>query len=131
MKGFLQKRSSGEEKKPREEIWREKNNELVGLLNAGKIQEALDRGKEMVEFVDRKFKGDAREKATTYNNMGMVFMLQRDYDLAEQCFHDALNMRKRILGDVHNEVAVIYLNLVELYRRQAQEILAANPVKTD
>lgn len=39
-------------------------------------------------------------------------------------------MRKRIFGENHNEVAVILLNLVQLYKVQAQEIMAVNWVET-
>ncbi|MBN2283122.1 MAG: tetratricopeptide repeat protein [Deltaproteobacteria bacterium] len=129
MLGRKKKDGAGEPKKTREERWQEKNAALIELINGRRIREALEAGKEMVEFVDREFKGDAREKATTYNNMGMIFLLSRDYDLAEEAFHDALNMRKRIYGDLHKEVAVILLNLVELYRTQAREILELNPVE--
>jgi hypothetical protein len=62
--------------------------------------------------------------------MGMVFMLAKDYDLADKCFREALEMRKRIFGKDHNETAIILLNMVQLYKTQAQEILMANRVET-
>jgi tetratricopeptide (TPR) repeat protein len=110
--------------------WREKNGELLALINARKVDEALIVGQELLDYVDRKYKKDSREKATTYNNMGMVFLLSREYSLAEQCFHNALDMRKRIFGENHNEVAIILMNLAQLYKVQAQEILAVNRVET-
>lgn len=130
---MLKKRTSKQDrpKKEKEVIWQEKNTELVALINDRKVDEAMELAQEIVEFVDKKFRGDAKEKATAYNNMGMVFFMARDFDMAEECFHDALNMRRRLFGDVHNEVAVILLNLAELYRIQAQEIFRANPVKAD
>jgi hypothetical protein len=84
----------------------------------------------LLEYVDQTYRGDAEQKATTYNNMGMTFLLSKDYPLAEQCFRDALAMRKRIFGDRHNEVAVILLNLSQLYNIQAQEIMAQNRIET-
>jgi len=111
--------------------WHEKNRELVSLINAGKVNEAMPLGQELLEYVDRKYRRDAKEKATTYNNMGMVFLLARDYSLAEKCFNEALEMRKRLFGEKHNEVAVILLNLVQLYKAQAQEILLANRLETE
>ncbi len=118
------------DKKKDEFDWQEKNGELLALINARRIEEALVVGQELLDYVDRKYKKDSREKATTYNNMGMVFLLSREYSLAEQCFHNALDMRKRIFGENHNEVAVILLNLVQLYKMQAQEIMALNRVET-
>jgi tetratricopeptide (TPR) repeat protein len=111
--------------------WQEKNKQLVALINARQVEQAIELGQEMLDYVDRKYRKDAKEKATTHNNVGMVFLLNRDYGLAEECFHSALAMRRRIFGDNHNEVAVILLNLVQLYRVQAEEIMLANKVQTE
>ena len=110
--------------------WQEKNDRLISLINAKQLEDATVLGQELLDYVDRKYKGDVKEKATTYNNVGMVFLMTRDYDLAEKCFQEALEMRKRIFGEIHNEVAVILLNLVQLYKMQAQEILLLNRVET-
>ena len=112
--------------------WQEKNQELVALIRARKAEEAVELGKELVEYVDRAFKKkDAAEKATSYNNMGMALMLAQDYELSETCFRQALAMRKRLFGEDHNEVAVIMMNLSHLYRIQAQEIMMVNRVEVD
>jgi tetratricopeptide (TPR) repeat protein len=111
--------------------WDERNSKLVALINDGKVDEAMVLGQELLEFVDRTYRKDSRRKATTYNNMGMVFLLAKDYPLAERCFRDALEMRKRIFGEGHNEVAVILLNMAELYKRQAQEIVLENRLETE
>lgn len=111
--------------------WQEKNRQLVALINERQVEQAIELGQEMLDYVDRRYRKDAKEKATTYNNVGMVFLLNREYGLAEECFHSALAMRKRIFGENHNEVAVILLNLVHLYRLQAEEIMLANKVQTE
>jgi tetratricopeptide (TPR) repeat protein len=123
---FFHTRDTG----PEEFDWETKNRELVALLNARKVGEALIVGQELLDYVDDTYKKDAAQKATTYNNMGMTFLLSKDYPLAEQCFHNALTMRKRMFGEHHNEVAVILLNLSQLYKIQAQEIMALNPIET-
>jgi|GEM_PF-1856815 len=110
--------------------WKEKNSELIAAINKPDLDKALALGQELVEYVDRVFRKDNPQKATTYNNMGMVFMMKGDYELAEECFRDALAMRKRIFGKDHNEVAVILLNMAELYRIQAREIMGKNRVET-
>jgi tetratricopeptide (TPR) repeat protein len=110
--------------------WSKKNAELVSLIHTGNVKEAMRLGQDLVEHVDRTYRKDSKEKATSYNNMGMVFMLVRDYPLAEKCFQEALEMRKRLFGENHNEVAIIFLNLSELYKREAEEIMAANRVET-
>jgi len=118
-------------KETKEEFdWEEKNRELIALIRTRKVDEAVKLGQELLDYVDRKYKKDSREKATTYNNMGMAFLLAKEYALARECFEQALEMRKRIFGENHNEVAVILLNLSQLYRVQAQEIMALNRVET-
>ena len=118
-------------RKPKEVRWKEQNQALVALINARKVDEALVLGQEMVEFVDRHYRRDTPPKATTYNNMGMVFLLTRDYELAEQSFREALAMRRRIFGADHNEVALVLMNMVQLYKTQAQEILHANRLEVE
>jgi hypothetical protein len=117
-------------KKTAVEEWQFRNRELVGLINTRRIDEAVVFGQDLVEYVDKKFKKYAPEKATTYNNMGMAFLLKKDYGMAEMSFFSALEIRKRLFGDDHNEVALIYLNLSQLYKIRAQEIMAMNPVAT-
>ena len=125
----FKRKSGSDDGKPYD--WQEKNAELVALINENKIDAAIAAGQGMVDYVDRAHRRDTPEKATTYNNMGMVFMLAKDYELADECFRQALSMRKRIFGKDHNEVAVILLNLVQLYKIQAEGIFAANRVETE
>lgn len=56
----------------------------MNLINARKVEEALAVGRELMDYVNRKYKKGTREKATTYNNMGMAFLLSREYSLAEE-----------------------------------------------
>jgi len=123
------KRKAGEPDNP-DFDWKEKNAALIAAINGSDIETALALGQELVEYADRTFRKDTPQKATTYNNMGMVFMMSGDYELADECFRDALAMRKRIFGKDHNEVAVILLNMAELYRLQAREIMGKNRVET-
>jgi tetratricopeptide (TPR) repeat protein len=113
------------------QVWKEKNSELISLINSKEIDQAMTLGQELLKFTEKKFQGNSKEKATTYNNMGMVFLLARDYELAEKCFREALEMRKRIFGKQHNEVAIIFMNLVQLYRVQADEIFLINRIETE
>ena len=130
-KKMMQKLSSVPEKGKEEKEWQEKNKKLLSFINARKVEEAVALGQELIEYVDKRYKKDSKQKATSYNNAGMAFLLNREYSVAEQCFHHALEMRKRIFGETHNEVAVILLNLAQLYRFQAQEIMLANKVETE
>jgi tetratricopeptide (TPR) repeat protein len=127
--GSISKRRSAKQEEDAAQ-WQAKNRELVVLIRERKITEAVELAQQIVEYMDKKFRKDSREKATAHNNLGMALMLNKDYDLADECFRSALAMRRRIFGDSHNEVALVLLNLVRLYQIQAQEIMAENRVET-
>jgi len=110
--------------------WQAKNGELVALIKEQKITEAVALAEQIVDHMDRKFRKDSKEKATAHNNLGMALMLNKDYEMADECFRSALAMRRRLFGDSHNEVALILLNLARLYQMEAQEIMLENRVET-
>jgi uncharacterized protein HemY len=122
------RRSSGQDPK-QQWTWREKNDELVALIRGNRIEDAIELGQTIVDWVDRTFRKDAPEKATTYSNMGMAYMIGDDYELADKCFREALEMRRRIFGKDHNEVGVILMNMARLYKIQADRIFVANRVE--
>ena len=124
------RRSLGQDPK-QQWTWKEKNDELVALIRGNRIDEAVELGQAIVEWVDRTYRKDAPEKATSYSNAGMAYMLADDYELADKCFREALEMRKRTFGKDHNEVGIILLNMVRLYKIQADRIFAANRVETE
>jgi chromosomal replication initiation ATPase DnaA len=124
------KEKFGAPKADKSMVWKESNQELVDLIRSRKAEEALDVGQRLVDFVDRKFPKDAPEKATTYNNVGMALLLNSDFSLAEECFREALAMRIRIFGEEHREVAVVYMNLAQMYKVRAQQILSKFHEKT-
>ncbi len=109
--------------------WKEDNTQLVTLIRGGKVEQARDLAQKLLEYVERNFTKDAPEKATTYNNMGMVLMMDKDYELSGECFQETLAMRRRLFGPDHKEVALVLLNLIELYKQEARAILLKNPVE--
>jgi tetratricopeptide (TPR) repeat protein len=129
MFGAIKRRRSAKQEQEAAD-WQAKNRELVALIQTQKVTEAVALAGELVDYVDRKYRKDAKEKATAHNNLGMALMLNRDYNMAEECFRSALEMRRRLFGDTHNEVALILLNLARLYQIQAKEIMLENRVET-
>ncbi|MEW5733927.1 MAG: tetratricopeptide repeat protein [Thermodesulfobacteriota bacterium] len=105
--------------------WQERNRALVAAIREGRAEEARDMAEALVAHVEERYTRDAPERATTYNNMGMVLLMEKDFELAEECFREAVAMRRRLFGAQHKEVALIYLNLIELYKHMAREILLA------
>jgi tetratricopeptide (TPR) repeat protein len=119
----------GKRPEPPDMDWKGRNRELADIIKAGDIAKARELAQELLEYAERRFPKDAPEKASACNNMGMALMMDREYELADECFREALDMRKRILGPRHREVALVCLNLVELYRLQAQSILLESSVQ--
>ena len=58
--------------------------------------------------------------ALTLNNLAYLYNLQGRYDQAEPLYLQALELRKRLLGEEHPNVAASLNNLAELYRTQGR-----------
>lgn len=125
LRGYFHKKDVDDE-----DCWQVKNSHLVALIGEHRVEEAQVAALDLLDYVDKKYKKDTKEKATAYNNAGMAFLVSREYPLAEECFQSALVIRKRLFGNDHNEVAVILLNLIQLYKAQVQEIMSLNRVET-
>ena len=55
------------------------------------------------------------DAATSLNNLGLVYFNQEEYDKALPLFEKALQIRQKLLGDEHPEVATSIENLAMLY----------------
>ena len=58
---------------------------------------------------------ETADTATCLNNIGYISAAVGDYDTAIEYYGKALAARKELYGDVHEEVAAVYLNLAEMY----------------
>ena len=123
MIGSIGKKLGRGKKEDARALWHEKNQALIALLKENRAPEARDLAQEILELAEGRLSRSAPETATSYCNMGMLLLLDKDYELAEECFREALALRKKIFGPSHKEVAVIYMNLIELYKQMAQAIL--------
>lgn len=112
-------------------LWREKNEALVAAMKEGRLEEARETAQELLEFAESKLSRNDPETATSYCNMGMVLLVEKEHLLAEECFREALALRRKIFGPDHKETALLYLNLIELYKQMAQAILYRTVETTD
>ncbi|MBI5843686.1 MAG: tetratricopeptide repeat protein [Deltaproteobacteria bacterium] len=112
-------------------LWREKNEALVAAMKEGRISDAREAAQELLELAESKLSRNDPETATSYCNMGMVLLVEKEHELAEECFREALALRRKIFGPDHKETALIYLNLIELYRQMAQAVLYRTVETTD
>ena len=68
--------------------------------------------------------------ATTYNNMGNVYVSQGQYDKALEMYNKSLKISLAALGEDHPDVATTY-NMGEVYRSQGQYDKALEQVSED
>nr|WP_232224256.1 tetratricopeptide repeat protein [Mastigocladopsis repens] len=68
--------------------------------------------------------GLERDLATSLNNLALLYDSQGRYSEAEPLYQQALELRKRLLGEEHPDVAQSLNNLAYLYRSQGRYIEA-------
>ncbi len=102
--------------------WSKKNQEVLSLIKEKKIDEALSAGRKMMSYLRRNQLLKGEEAATTFNNMGMIYLSKGQFDLAHQFLSKALQLRTELFGPQSIEVATVWLNLSQLYKLQAEHI---------
>jgi len=102
--------------------WVKENQALLPLIKEEKGQEALKKAKAMLRYLKKKKLLDGQEAATTYNNLGMIFLSEGEFDQAQVYLLKALQLRTKLFGNKSLEVATVWLNLSQLYKLQAQYI---------
>jgi tetratricopeptide (TPR) repeat protein len=105
-----------------DEQWSKDNQALLTLVRDKKNDEALKKAQAMLDYLKGKKISDGAEAATTYNNLGMIYMSIGQFDQALLSLQKTLELRTKIYGDRSLEVANSWNNLSELYKVQAQFI---------
>lgn len=67
---------------------------------------------------------ESAETATSYNEFGLFYMVQEDYDTAQKYYKRALDIRKNVLGDDHHDTAISYNNIGGIYHSQGDYNMA-------
>lgn len=102
--------------------WTRQNQEVLSLIKDKKIDEALAAARKMMSHLRRNNLLKGQEAATTFNNMGMIYLSKGQFDLAHQYLSKALQLRTDLFGPKSLEVATVWLNLSQLYKLQAEHI---------
>ena len=102
--------------------WSKDNQVLLTLVRDKKNDEALKKAQAMLDYLKGKKLSDRAEAATTYNNLGMIYISMGQFDQALLSLQKTLELRTKIYGDRSLEVANSWNNLSELYKVQAQFI---------
>ncbi len=102
--------------------WTEQNRQVLSLIKENKVDEALSAARKMMSYLRRNSLLKGQEAATTFNNMGMIYLSKGQFDMAHQHLSKALQLRTELFGPESIEVATVWLNLSQLYKLQAEHI---------
>ena len=111
--------------------WNAGNQEVIGLIKAKKNNEALKKLTGLLDYLTKNKLSGGQEEATTYNNLGMVYLLLGNFEKANASLLKSLAMRDQIFGNTSLESATVWLNLSHLYKQQAQYIMGLHEKKTE
>jgi len=59
--------------------------------------------------------------ASSLNSIGLVLFKLDYFDMAKDAFLECLNIRKRILGDDHRDIAIMWYNLATIYLEKGED----------
>jgi tetratricopeptide (TPR) repeat protein len=116
---------------PLDERWVKENQQIMELVKEKKLDEGIKVGLATLDYLKEAKLLDGQEAATTYNNVGMLYLMKGQFADSQVNLAKALNLRTRIFGDTSIEVATVWLNFSELYKKQAQYIFQLNQKKAD
>ncbi|MDA8020864.1 MAG: serine/threonine-protein kinase [Thermoanaerobaculia bacterium] len=94
-----------------------KNSLALVLSDWGRFEEAAVLGREAVDLIEQ-LSGKTTEWATLASNLAVQLTRLHEFDEAEALFLEALEIRRRDLGDRHPLIGQTLLTLGRLYRRQ-------------
>lgn len=108
-----------------EQEWEELNREVVTLTNDNKMDEALATGLELFRTSKKCFGKKHRHTVTALNNLGTIHTMRKEFSEAESYLLAALQMSEKVSGEMSIEVAVVNMNLANLYSVKAKTISEA------
>lgn len=114
-----------------DERWARENQQIMELVKEKKLDEGIKTGLATLDYLKEAKLLEGQEAATTFNNVGMLYLMKGQFADAQVNLAKALNLRTRIYGDTSIEVATVWLNFSELYKKQAQYIFQLNQKKAD
>jgi CHAT domain-containing protein len=91
------------------------NDKCLGLLDAGKYDEAIEPCQRVLAVVEKALGSEHPDVATLLNNLAELYDAKGDYTKAEPLMQRALTISEKALGPEHPDVASSLNNLAVLY----------------
>ncbi len=108
-----------------EQSWNELNNEVVRITNDKKLDNALAAGKHLFQVSKESFGKQHKHTVTALNNLGIIHTLRKEFSEAESYLLAALQISEKVSGEISREVALVNMNLANLYSYKAKTIIDA------
>ena len=70
-----------------------------------------------MEIYEKLFGREQELVSDTYNTLGVVYDIKKDYTKALSCYNDALAIRKKIFGEESSQVAESFFNIALVYNK--------------
>lgn len=106
----------------KEEEWLKLNKKVMELTNNNLLDEAICSAKNLLRFTKTHFIKHHKNTITSINNMGIIYMLKKDFKNSETYFLMAINICEKLGDNFNKELFVINTNLSKLYNEKAMEI---------
>jgi tetratricopeptide (TPR) repeat protein len=114
-----------------DERWSVGNDRIKELFDKKQYDEGLEVGKATLDYLKESNLLDGQEAATTYNNLGMLYLMKGKFAESQLNLSKALDLRTQLFGNTSLEVAIVWQNISDLYRTQAQYIYHLHQKKSD
>ena len=114
-----------------DERWGKENQQVMDLFKDKKYDEALKTSLATFNYLKESKLLDGPEAGTTYNNLGMIYLMQGRFADSQKNLLKALDIRIRIYGDSSLEVATVWQNISDLYKLQSQYIVQLHQKKAE
>src|SRR3989338_782272 len=99
----------------KEKKWQELNSKVVELYNQGKLKEATVEANKTLKYAEKEFGNFSANVATSLNNLGELYRLQKKLPEAELNYKKSLDIREKTLGKEHLDVSLSLNNIATLY----------------
>ena len=88
------------------------------LYKYGKYKESEKIYQRQIAHSEELYGNENADTATSYNNIGLVYKNQGDYDKALECYFKALEIWEKVLGKEHPDTSISYNNIGAVYDSQ-------------
>lgn len=86
------------------------------LTNFARYQEAEKVFIRQIKMSEDLYGKDSADTAASYNELGLLYMVQNDFEIALQYYKKSLEIRKKVLGVDHHDTAISYNNIGGIYQ---------------